>query len=293
VTTTAFVLSGGASLGAVQVGMLHALTTHRIVPDFIVGTSVGAINGAWFAGDPTPEGVDELEAIWRSLKQRTIFPIDARTALLGFLGRRDHLVPPGPLERLLRRHLPYERLEEAPVPIHVVATEVMTGTEVVLSAGNAVRAILASSAIPGVFPPVRVGGQLLMDGGVVANTPVARAVSLGADVVYVLRSGCRSTALEPPRTALAAALHALTVLAEERLLRDIERFGEMVRLEVIPPPSILAASPISFGSTGQLIEAAEETATHWLDRQHRWPAAGVIPLRRVAGRRPALSAAPG
>jgi NTE family protein len=96
---------------------------------------------------------------------------------------------------------------------------------------------------------------------------VAGAVRLGADVVYILRTGCRSTALEPPRTAPAAALHALTVLAEERLLRDIERFGEVVQLEVIPPPSILAASPISFGSTGELIEAAEETATQRLDGQ--------------------------
>jgi NTE family protein len=276
VMTTAFVLSGGAGLGAVQVGMLHALAARGIVPDLVVGTSVGAMNGAWFAGDPTPGGVDELDAIWRSLRQRSIFPVDPRTALLGFLGRRDHLVPPGPLERLLRRHLPYELLEDAVVPIHVVATDVMTGRGVVLSTGDTVAAVLASSAIPGVYPPVRFAGRLLMDGGVVDSTPVARAVELGADVLYVLPSGRRSTAPRSPGTALTAMLHALTILAEERLLRDIERFGQEVRLEVIPPPPTLTASCIDFGRTGELIEAAEATATGWLDRQHRRSAPRLV-----------------
>jgi NTE family protein len=206
--------------------------------------------------------------------------VDPRTALLGFLGRRDHLVSPEPLERLVRRHLPYRRLEEAPVPIHVVATDVMTGTEVVLSAGDAVGAVLASSAIPGIFPPVRVDGRLLMDGGVVANTPVARAVALGADVVYVLRSGCRSAAVGPPRTALGAAMLALTVLAEERLLQDVERFGHSVRIELVPPPAMATASPMDLRSAGRLIEAATETATRWLRRRGGAPAPRLLACGR-------------
>ena len=267
--TTAFVLSGGGGLGAVQVGMLRALTARGIVPDLVVGSSVGAINGAFFAGDPTPDGVEALDSVWRAIRQGDVFPMDPRAAVLGLLGRRDHLVSPAPLERLLRRHLGYERLEEAAVSVHVVATEVTTGTEVVLSAGDAVQALLASSAIPGVFPPVGFGRHLLMDGGVVDNTPIARAVALGADVVYVLPTEYRSTGSPLPRSALGAALHALTVMAEERLLSDLERFGEVARLRVIPPPATLTRSPIDFGGTAQLIDAAEETATHWLDVRHR------------------------
>jgi len=263
--------------------MLRALAAHRIVPDLIVGSSVGAINGAFFAGNPTPEGVDQLDAIWRGLRQGDVFPLDPRAALLGFLGRRDHLVSPAPLERLLRRHLGYERLEDAPVAIHVVATEVTTGTEVVLSAGDAVQALLASAAIPGVFPPVGFGGHLLMDGGVVDNTPIGRAVGLGADVVYVLPTEYRSTGLQQPRSALGAALRALTIMTEDRLLSDVERFGEVVRLHVIPPPATLTRSPIDFGGTAQLIEAAEETATRWLDVRNRRSGARLVRVHHHDG----------
>jgi NTE family protein len=267
-------------LGAVQVGMLHALVARGIVPDLVVGTSVGAINGAWFAGHPTLEGVERLGAIWRSLTPREIFPFDPRTALLGFLGRRDHLVSAAPLERLVRRHLPYRRLEEARVPIHVVATDVVAGTEVVLSTGDAVGAILGSSAIPGVFPPVRHDGRLLMDGGILANTPVARAVALGADAVYVLRTGCHAPGVEAPRTALAAAMLALTVLSEERLLRDVERFSDSVRIELVPPPAMPSSSPLDLRRSGELIEAAEAAASHWLRR--RLGRRVALPLRRIA-----------
>src|SRR5258708_36229321 len=144
--TTAFVLSGGGTLGALQVGMLRALASHDIVPDVIVGSSVGAINGAFFAGRPTREGADELETIWRTLRSADIFPINPRAALRGMLGRSDHLVPPSRLGGLIRSHLGYERLEEAQVPVHVVTTEVRTGEQVVLSTGNAALALLASAA---------------------------------------------------------------------------------------------------------------------------------------------------
>ena len=267
--TTAFVLSGGGGLGAVQVGMLRALTAHGIAPDLVVGSSVGAINGAFFAGDPTPYGVEALDSIWRALKQGDVFPMDPRAAVLGLLGRRDHLVPSAALERLLRTHLCYERLEQAPISVHVVATEVARGTEVVLSAGDAVQALLASAAIPGVFPPVAFGGHLLMDGGVVNNTPIGPAVGLGADVVYVLPTEYRRQGPPPSRSVLSAALHALTIMAEQRLLADVDRFGKLVHVEVIPPPSIPVRSPIDFSGTAHLVDAATETAVRWLERRPR------------------------
>jgi len=267
--TTAFVLSGGGGLGAVQVGMLRALTACGVVPDLVVGSSVGAINGAFFAGDPTPDGVEALDSVWRAIRQGDVFPMDPRAAVLGLLGRRDHLVSPAALERLLRTHLGYDRLEQAPIPIHVVATEVARGTEVVLSAGDSVQALLASAAIPGVFPPVAFGGRLLMDGGVVDNTPIGPAVGLGADVVYVLPTEYRREGLQPSRSVLGAAMRALSIMAEQRLLGDVDRYGKLVHVEVVPPPPIPVRSPIDFGGTAHLIDAAAETAVRWLERRPR------------------------
>lgn len=283
--TTAFVLSGGGSLGALQVGMLRALAAHDIVPDLIVGSSVGAINGAFFAGRPTREGVNDLEAIWRTLRSADVFPFRPRAALRGVLGRSDHLVPSSRLGSLIRAHLGYERLEEATIPMHVVTTEVRTGRGVVLSSGNAVLALLASAAIPGVFPPVRVDGRVLMDGSVVDNTPIGRAISLGADAVYVLSTAYRTTTLDPRRSTLGTALHAFGVLAEQRLFNEIARFAPVATLELVPPPPELTHSPMGFGSTAWLIEEAENAATRWLHRRRTGSAVDLVGVP-PAGERP-------
>ena len=153
--TVAFVLSGGASLGAIQVGMLHALYERDISPDMIVGTSAGAINGAFIASRPqTRRDRRGLAEVWRALRRGQVFPLNPLTGLLGFLGARDHLVPDSGLRRLIARHIEHERLEEMPIPLHVVAVDVVTGEELRLSRGPVLDAVLASAAIPGVLPPV-------------------------------------------------------------------------------------------------------------------------------------------
>lgn len=155
--TVAFVLSGGASLGAIQVGMLHGLYERGIVPDVIVGTSAGALNAAFIASRPqTVATADALAGIWTDLRRGQAFPINPLTGLLGFLGARDHLVPQHGLRRLI------------------------PGEELRLSRGSAVDAVLASAAIPGLVPPVSWEGRALMDGGVANNTPISHAVELGA-----------------------------------------------------------------------------------------------------------------
>jgi NTE family protein len=266
--STAFVLSGGASLGAVQVGMLRALLEHRITPDLVVGSSVGAVNGGWLAGDPNLAGVERLTEIWQSIGRSEIFPVHPLAGLLGFLGRRSHLVPADSLERLLRRHLPFASLERARLPLHVVATDVVTGVEVLLSSGDAVRAILASAAIPGVFPPVRIGAHHLIDGGVVNNSPISHAVRLGATAVYVLPTGYSCALPEVPRSALGMVLHALNLMTVQRLRIDIERYEAEVELHVIPPPCPLSVSPADFGRTAELIATSHTTASGWLDEPH-------------------------
>ncbi len=180
-----FVLSGGASLGAVQVGMLRALYERGIQPDAVIGTSVGAINGAFIASrPPVPETADALADTWRGLRRQEIFPFNPATALIGLSGRRNYLVSNGPLRRLVAGQLEFELLEQAPIPFHVVAVDLFSGRERRLSRGPALDAVLASAAIPGVFPPVDWEDTELIDGGVANNAPISHALELGHDRVY-------------------------------------------------------------------------------------------------------------
>lgn len=265
--TTAFVLSGGASLGAIQVGMLQALFERGIAPDLVVGTSAGAINGAFIASrEPTVGTARELAAVWRGLRRGSVFPANPLTGFIGFVGRSSHLVPDGSLRRVISRQLEIECLEQARVPLHVIATDVLSGQELRLSSGPALDAVMASAAIPGVFAPVELDGRRLIDGGVSDNTPVSHAIELGADEVYVLPTGYACALEEPPRGALAMLLHAMSLLIQQRLHIEIELYRDRARLVVLPPPCPLRVQPIDFSHAGELIEQALADGRAFLDR---------------------------
>jgi NTE family protein len=262
----AFVLSGGASLGAIQVGMLEALFERGIAPDLIVGTSVGAINGAYIAGrEPTLDTTHALGDIWRGLRRGEIFPLNPITGLIDFLGRGSHLIPPGNLRRLIVRHAAIGCLENSPVPLHLVCTDVLSGQEVRVSRGAAVDAVLASAAIPSVFPPVEFEDKLLMDGGVADNTPISHAVALGADEIYVLPTGISCDLTTAPRGALGMLLHALTVLTQQRLHLEIELYRDRAQLVVLPAPCPQPVQPIDFSHGAELIEQALQGSRAFLD----------------------------
>ncbi len=262
--TTAFVLSGGASLGAIHVGMLRALVDTGERPDLIVGTSVGAVNAGWIASRPDAAGIRGLADLWISLSRKDIFPTHPFAGTMAMLGRRTHLVPNNGLRRLLAEKLQFTRLEDAPVPLHVVATDVISGMDVLLSSGNAVDAIAASAAIPGVFPPVTIDGRDLMDGGVVNNTPISHAVALGADRVWVLPTGYSCDLPESPKTAVNMALHAMTIAVNHRLAVDVERFERAVDLRVIRPLCPVATSGADFSHAATLIERSHAATREWL-----------------------------
>jgi len=257
---TAFVFAGGGSLGAVEVGMLAALSESSVQPDLVVGTSVGAVNAVWFAANPSD--VEGLADRWTSLSRTDVFPLRPVRGLLGLFGVRDHLVPNSALRRLLERSLGDLDLSRTRVPAHVGATDVLSGAEVLLSSGSAVDAVLASTAIPGVFPPMELGGRYLMDGGTVNNTPVSHAFDLGADQVWVLPTGYACALTSPPRSALGVALQALTLLVNHRLTLDIARYGAAVR--VVPALCPLGVSPGDFSHSGSLISAAYSSTRAWL-----------------------------
>jgi NTE family protein len=263
--TTAFVLSGGGSLGAVQVGMLEALVARGERPDLLIGTSVGALNAAFLAGRGTdPAAVAALREVWLQVRRRDVFPLDPRRFALAVAGRRSSLCSNGPLRELVARNLTFERLEEAAVPVHVVATDIRSGEEVLLSAGDAVSAVLASAAVPGVFPVVEREGLPLVDGGVADNAAVSQAVALGADRVVVLPSGVACALPRPPSTALATAMHALTLVIEQRLVFEVRHLAASVAIEVIPPLCPLSVSAVDFSHTAELIERARQSTEGWL-----------------------------
>jgi NTE family protein len=266
--TTAFVLSGGGSLGSIQVGMLLALAERGITPDLVVGTSVGAINAAWVAGRPGLDGASQLADVWRTVRREDVFPTRPLAGLLGFLGRTDHLVPADRLRALLRRHLNYERLEDAPIPVRVVTTEITTGIEIILVRGNAADAVAASAAIPGVFPAVMIEGHPLADGGVANNTPISHAVEVGASPIYVLPTGYACNLTKRPRSALGMAMQAINLLIQQRLIADVARYQDQVDLRVLPPLCPVTVSPIDFSQTAQLIERAHKTSAAWLEHPH-------------------------
>lgn len=266
--TTAFVLSGRASLGSIQVGMLLALAEAGIAPEMIVGTSVGAVNGGWIASRPDLAGVTGLADLWRSLSRSDVFPTRPLAGLVGFLGRRPNLVPDSGLRRLLEDNLGFSRLEDAPIPLHVVATDVLSGEDVLLSSGDAADAIAASAAIPAVFPPVTIDSRDLIDGGVVNNTPLSHAVARGGDVIWVLPTGYSCALPESPKGALAMALHALTLAVNQRLAIDVARFESRVDLRVIPPLCPIRVSPADFSQSAQLIERSHDATRQWLSSRH-------------------------
>ena len=260
---TAFVLAGGGSLGAVEVGMLHALTEHGMRPDFVVGASAGAINGAYFASDPTPQGVARLDQLWRGLIRRHVMPMRL-SDLFRIVLRRDYLVDPSGLRRLLEKHLPYPLLEQAPIPMHVVATDMVLGKEVLISSGSTVEAVLASTAIPGVFPPVLIGGRSLIDGGVANNTPISSAIGLGAQRIVVLPTGFACALKGQPKSAIGRALHALSLLVMRQLVSDIERYQTHVMLHVVPPLCPVDSSPYDYSACANLIDRATITTRAWI-----------------------------
>jgi len=252
---TAFVLAGGGSFGAIQVGMMHALAANGVVPDIVVGSSVGALNGAYYAGDPTLEGVLQLERIWRGLRRQDVFPLSFGT-LLGFIWRRDFLIPHEGIQKLVDEYMPYRNLEEARLPVHIVTTDVISGNSVVISDGPADQAIIASTAIPGAFAPVRYKDVYLADGAISSNTPIKVAVAKGARRLIVLPTGYACALEKPPIGALANALHALTLLIARQLVSDLENLAPDIEYFVVPPLCPLVGSPYDFSRTSDHIERA-------------------------------------
>lgn len=281
---TAFVFAGGASLAAMQAGMLHALYERGIAADVLVGTSAGALNAAFVATRPqTVATAEQLASVWRGLHRDDIFPIIPRLVAGGLLNHSDHLVPDSGLRRIVKRYLQIDRLEQASTPLHLVTFDLLTGEEVRLSTGPALDGVLAAAAIPGVLPAVRDGARVLVDGGVVNNTPISHAIELGARRIYTLESydPLQRGLLTAPHGALDAAVHAFTLLIAARDKVNLDLYAPAAELTVLPAANPEHVLPTDFTHADELIHHGLLAARQALDER---------PTRASNQRRRAISA---
>jgi NTE family protein len=232
--TTAFVLGGGGAQGAYEVGMLRALLEAGIEPDLIVGTSVGAINGAMLAADPGLDCVVRLERVWTTLDAGGVFEGSLFTRLGTAVRSRTHLHSSEALRRMLNESLADLRIEDMPVRFECVAASIERAAETWFSAGPLVTAVLASSAVPGLLPPVEVDGEHYLDGGLVDSVPVGRAVELGARRIFVLHTGRVEQPLTVPRQPWEVAAVAFEIARRHRLARALIDLPDGVTAHLLP-----------------------------------------------------------
>ncbi|XVQ09679.1 patatin-like phospholipase family protein [Spirillospora sp. CA-255316] len=254
----AAVLGGGDVLGAAHVGIGYALEQRGFVPDLIIGTSVGALNGAVAAAHPGG-AAQWLDHMWSRLRRREVFP-------LGYLPSRAGIVADRGLRRLIARAGLPSRIEQLAVPFTAVATDLATGAPALLDRGDLESALLASAAIPGILPPVDREGRTLVDGGLVAYVPVRAALQAGAASVVVLsteRRPWRPTI--PRRRAGAIATRAWLLLLHHQIERDLHEVSRHVPTVVLPTGIEDWPAPWDFGRSQRLISTASLTAGRFLD----------------------------
>ena len=246
--TTAFVLGGGGRWGAVEVGMIQALDETGIEPDLILGTSIGAFNGAVIADYPGREGVDRLTGFWEEvtgadLFQTSFFDRAKRVATL-----KPALHESWELRSLLENAIhPETRIEDLHTPFQCVAASIERSAEKWFTEGPLIDAVLASSAVPALFPPVEIEGEHYYDGGLVDSVPLGRAVQLGADVVYVLQVGRIESPLRPPERLYEAALISFEIARRHRFASTMENLPEGIEVHLLP-----TGSPVAWDDRRQL-----------------------------------------
>lgn len=254
----AFVLGGGGHLGAHEVGMLEALLERGIAPSLIVGTSVGAINGAVIAMQPTVAMAGRLAAVWSRFEREGVFKGSVLSRLATLVRTRTHLHGDEALRQLLTDVLP-ARIEDLAVPFQCVAASIERASEHWFVRGPLVDAVMASAAVPGILPAVELGGEHFFDGGIVNSIPVARAVELGAGTIYVLHVGRLDRPLEPPRWPWEVGLVAFEIARRHRFIGDLARLPEDVTVHVLPtgqpdPPRYNDLTQLRYRDSSQIAD---------------------------------------
>jgi NTE family protein len=266
--TVAFAFSGGANLGPMQAGTVVALIEAGITPDLLVGTSVGALNAAFLSTRPGIAGAQRLVDAWKTIRRHDVASFSPVDLLAGFFGVRDHLLPAHRLRLLIRRWVEVEVLEDAKTTVVVVATDALSGEAVLLQRGDALEAIAASAAIPGLLPSVRIGNRWLVDGSLSAGCPVLQAQDLGADDVYMITTAT-APRLRPPRGAVAMAMNSISLVTArsnqaQMAAAQLHASRQGGRVFVVPSGEPPAPGPFDLSRSAALTNTAYHAARTWL-----------------------------
>lgn len=259
----AFVMSGGGPLGAVQAGLIKSLLAEGIVPDLTVGASVGALNALFVAEDPTLEGAERLCDIWIHMRKDDLFPGGRLVSTWNAVKRGSYVFSNHGLRRIIETNLDAADFEDLRIPAHVVAANLRSGGEVWFWKGPITEPLLASAAMPGIFPPVQIGEDSYIDGGVVNNVPVSRAVELGAKKIYVLNvSGATQTrTLARPHDFV---MHGLVLARAQRYRMDVNLYRQRAAIVEFPVVEVGHVPFTSLARTSQLIDAGYEAGLQFL-----------------------------
>jgi NTE family protein len=232
--TTAFVLGGGGVLGAAEVGMLRALFEADIHPDLVLGTSVGALNGAMVARDPTHAVIDRLTDLW--LDTQTSGAVSDRPfrTVRRAVSTGTHIYSSGPMQHRLAEEFGETTFEDLAVRFQVCAASIERAAEHWFTSGRLVDAIMASAAVPGLLPPMKIGDEHFLDGGIVNSIPLGRAVELGADRVFVLQVGRIDRPLAVPRRPWEVARVSFESARRHRFARELAELPDGVEAHVLP-----------------------------------------------------------
>jgi NTE family protein len=269
--TTAFVLGGGGVLGAVEVGMLRALLERDIVPDLVLGTSVGALNGAMVARQPELAVVERLTELWAAAEQgREVYGGRPLRTMRRAVSTGTHIYSPTPLRSRLEEEFGETRIEDLPVRFGVCAASIERAAEHWFESGPIVPAVLASAAVPGLLPPAEVDGEHFLDGGLVNSIPVGRAVDLGATRVFVLQVGRIDRPLRPPTRPWEVARVSFEVARRHRFMREMASIPDGVEAHVLPAAGTSARDDSllayrDFASVQARIDATYATSRAYLD----------------------------
>jgi NTE family protein len=263
-----FVLGGGGSLGAVQVGMLQALMEQCVIPDLVIGTSVGSLNGAVIASDPT-SAANRLSHAWAGVTRNLIFPGGLLAQARTLQRSKNHLFPNTGLAELVVELLGTTTVfDDLVLPFFAVTTDVATATPYILDAGSLLPALLASAAIPGIFPPVIHHGRRLCDGGVVANVPLRQALAAGAQSLVVLDCTFPGHLLPQPDSLAETLLYTAMVTMRSQAVLEAPLVGTCIPVVYLPGPAACRCSPFNFKFTEVLIEGAYEASRSFLSDLH-------------------------
>jgi NTE family protein len=233
--TTAFVLGGGGVLGAVEVGMLRALFERGVVPDLVLGTSVGALNGAMVARDPSLDVIERLTELWQGAAQsRDVYGDKPLRTVRRAVATGTHVFSAKPLKQRLEDEFGDAVIEDLPVRFQVCAASIERAAEHWFESGRIVDAVVASAAVPGLLPPAEVDGEHFLDGGIVNSIPVGRAVQLGATRIFVLQVGRIDRPLQPPRRPWEVARVSFEIARRHRFAREMAELPDDVEAHVLP-----------------------------------------------------------